>query len=90
MRSDANLKTPMLQAHGIDDVVVDVKFAEQSYHALKKLNVNVEFNKYEDMGHEAFPQELDRLGEWIQERLGLQVTAENKPGSKEGEPKGNI
>ena len=91
MRSDANLKTPMLQAHGNDDVVVDVKFGELSYQVLKKLNIDVQFHKYDDMGHEAYPEELDKLGEWIKERLEIKDPAErSKPETEQGESKGNM
>jgi acetyl esterase/lipase len=65
MRTDANLNTPFFQAHGKDDVVVDIKFGEMTCAALKKLGINVEFHKYESMGHEANPEELDQLREWI-------------------------
>ena len=70
MRSDANLKTPLFQAHGEDDGVVNIKFVEMSYQEMKKLNINVEFHKYPDTGHEANPQELKDLGAWIKARIG--------------------
>jgi len=66
MRSDANLKTPLFQAHGEDDTVVNIKFGELSHQELKKLDMNVEFHKYPDMGHEANPQELKDLGERLE------------------------
>ena len=69
MRTDANLKTPMFQAHGEDDVVVKFNFGEMSYLALQKLGINVDFHKFEDMGHEAQPEELNSLGEWLKERV---------------------
>jgi lysophospholipase I len=71
MRSDANLKTPLFQVHGEDDTVVNIKFGELSHQELKKLDMNVEFHKYPDMGHEANPQELKDLGAWIKARIGV-------------------
>jgi predicted esterase len=70
MRSDANLKTPLFQAHGEDDGVVNFKFGEMSHQEMKKLDMDVEFHKYPGMGHEANPQELKDLGAWIKARIG--------------------
>jgi acetyl esterase/lipase len=100
MRTDANLKTPMFQAHGEDDVVVNFKFGEMTYHALQKMGVNVDFHKFEDMGHESQPEELNILGEWLKEIVITQeaVKKENPP-DKDGkkmletegkEPKGKV
>jgi acetyl esterase/lipase len=102
MRSDANLKTPMFQAHGVDDNVVNFKFGEMSYHALKKLGVNVEFHRYEGMAHDAFPEELKHLRQWIKERLDTSEVVDevqtreakesDKPTADEAgnKPKGNV
>lgn len=73
MRSDANMKTPFFQAHGIDDGVVKFKFGELSYEEMKKLDMDVEFHKYPGMGHEANPEELKDLGAWIKARIGTDV-----------------
>ena len=73
MRSDANMKTPLFQAHGIDDGVVKFKFGELSYEEMKKLDMDVEFHKYPGMGHEANPEELKDLGAWIKARIGTDV-----------------
>jgi predicted esterase len=75
MRTDANLKTPLFMAHGEDDGVVNYKFGEMSYEALKKVGVNVEFHKIEDMAHEAQPDELNLLGAWLKERLAVPDSA---------------
>lgn len=99
MRTDANLKTPMFQAHGEDDVVVNFKFAQMTYLALQKMGINVEFHKFEDMGHEAQPEELSRLGEWLKKRLITRDVVEEIPVDRnvkkqletEGkEPKGKV
>jgi predicted esterase len=70
MRSDANLKTPLWQAHGVDDGVVNFKFGQQSHEEMKKLGMDVEFHKYDGMGHEANPQELKDLRKWITDKIG--------------------
>jgi predicted esterase len=70
MRTEANLKTPLFQGHGEDDAVVDIKFGERSYEEMKKLDMDVEFHKYQGLGHGADPEELNDLGEWFKKRIG--------------------
>jgi predicted esterase len=84
MRTDANLKTPCFMAHGEDDGVVQYKFGEMSYENLKKLGVDVEFHKIEDMAHEAQPEELNLLGAWLKQRLGA-VSDEAKTAGTRGD-----
>lgn len=79
MRTDANLNTPLFQAHGEDDVVVDIRFGEMTHVALKELGINVEFHKYESMGHEADPEELNQLGEWISKRIVVKEIGNKDP-----------
>ena len=93
MRTDANLKTPLFMAHGEDDMVVNYKFGEMSYERLKKLGVNVEFHKIEDMAHEAHPDELKLLGTWLKGMLVVQDNADKSgaAGNKEEtEVKGKV
>lgn len=94
MRTDANLKTPLFQAHGEDDVVVNFKFGESTYKALKKMGIDVEFHEIPDMGHEAQDEELKLLGEWLKRRLVIQETVK-EPEKKESEmgtkePRGKV
>jgi len=80
MRSDANLKTPFFQAHGRDDFVVNFRFGEMTHQTLKSLGVDAEFHAYNGMGHEAQPEELNALGEWLKARIGSgETTEETKP-----------
>ena len=69
MRNAENSNTPMFQAHGTDDSVVNFKFGEMSYKLMKELGVEVKFHKYEGMGHEASNDELSDIFDWIKERL---------------------
>jgi predicted esterase len=70
MRSDANLETPMLQLNGADDSVVNVKFGEISYLALREMGVNVEFHKIKNMSHNpVLPEALDIIGDWLRGRV---------------------
>jgi len=70
-------------AHGEDDGVVQYKFGEMSYETLKKLGVDVEFHKIEDMAHEAQPDELNLLGAWLKQRL-VTVSDETKTAGTRG------
>jgi predicted esterase len=92
MRTDANLKTPLFQAHGEDDVVVNFKFGQMTYLALQKMGINVDFHKFEDMGHEVQPEELNVLGEWLKERVMPQkaVKEEISSETEEKELKGKV
>lgn len=92
MRTDANLKTPLFQAHGEDDVVVNFKFGQMTYLALQKMGINVDFHKFEDMGHEVQPEELNVLGEWLKERVMPQkaVKEETSLETEEKELKGKV
>lgn len=75
MRTEANAKTPLFQAHGEDDMTVNYNFGYLSHMFLKKLGINTEFHKYEGMGHEAQPDELNDLGEWLKKILNTQEGA---------------
>lgn len=97
MRTDANLKTPFFQAHGTADMVVKFEFGEMTYNALKNMGIDVEFHEIEDMGHEACPEELRFLGDWLKQRLVTQE-AVKEPEKKEAkstetdakEPRGKV
>ena len=73
-------------AHGEDDGVVKFQFGEMSYETLKKLGVDVEFHKIEDMAHEAQPDELNLLGAWLKTRLVANSVDDE---SKAAGPKGS-
>ena len=70
LRKEANFKTPMYQAHGTDDMVVQFKFGEMTHQRLKDLDIDVKFTKVDGMGHEADPEELADLGKWLKDRIG--------------------
>jgi predicted esterase len=76
MMSDANKKTPMFQGHGDADMVVNYKFGEMTAEALQKLGVTVDFHTFPDMGHEADPDELNLLRDWMGNRLTIHERVE--------------
>ena len=92
MRTDANLKTPMFQAHGGNDNVVAYKFGHMTYITLKTMGIDIEFHKIDDIGHETEPEELNTLGEWLKEKVIVRETVNvskvmdgNRGKSTEGE-----
>jgi predicted esterase len=89
MRSDANLKTPMFQAHGDSDPVVDFKFGQLTHEKLKSLGIDAEFHAYGKMGHEAQPEEMDDLGKWLKARIPNEPSVNGSDPLK-GEGKGKV
>jgi lysophospholipase-2 len=53
--------------HGDCDQVVHFKYGEASYELLKGAGAQVEFQAYEFMGHEACPEELQSLRDFLQQ-----------------------
>ena len=83
--ADANKKTPMFQGHGDADMVVNHKFGEMTAEALRELGVPVDFHTFPDMGHEADPEELNMLRDWMQERLTIHARVEEPKSKHTGE-----
>ena len=83
--ADANKKTPMFQGHGDADMVVRHKFGEMTAEALRKLGVTVDFHTFPDMGHEADPEELNMVRDWMQERLTIRAKVEDPKDKGAGE-----
>ncbi|KAG0157241.1 Acyl-protein thioesterase 1 [Penicillium digitatum] len=66
----ANKKTPFFLAHGVEDNVVPFASGKISAAKLKELGLeNVSFNKYENLGHSATPEEIDDLENFIEKAL---------------------
>ena len=87
MRSDVNLKTPMFQAHGDSDPVVDFKFGRSTHEKLKSLGIDAEFHTYKSMGHEAQQEEMNDLGKWLKAQIPNEpsVNSSDLPKGKEKE-----
>lgn len=68
------LSCPVLIVHGTDDVQVSYSQGEKMYNSLSEANADVNFHRYEGLGHH-FPQEthraaITRMFEWITEGAG--------------------
>ncbi|KAJ2374123.1 hypothetical protein GGI05_007345, partial [Coemansia sp. RSA 2603] len=51
--TEASKKIPIFQAHGTADEVVKYQYGQMTQEALKKSGYIVEFNEYENMGHQS-------------------------------------
>lgn len=65
LASDENLETPVLLCHGDCDQVVHYKYGEASFDLLRAAGCKVEFQAYDFMGHEACPEELQALRDFL-------------------------
>ncbi|WP_211745739.1 prolyl oligopeptidase family serine peptidase [Paenibacillus sp. Marseille-Q4541] len=73
------LSCPVLIVHGTEDVQVSFSQGEKMYHSLSEVDADVNFHRYEGLGHH-FPQEthraaIARMFEWIGEGSGNTETA---------------
>ena len=62
--ADANLDTPVFQAHGRADPVIPFAGAQRSHGRIAALRAAPEWHEY-DMAHAVCPQELDDLRAWL-------------------------
>jgi lysophospholipase-2 len=69
--SQANMQTPIFQAHGDADYTVEYKFGVNTYNMLKEAGANVTFKTYNGMAHGACPQEIADVGNFLQQVLPL-------------------
>ncbi|KAK2746500.1 hypothetical protein FQN57_003126 [Myotisia sp. PD_48] len=60
-----NKKTPIFQAHGDEDMVVKFGFGEHSAEFMKELGCDVDFRKYNGLGHSGDPLEMEDLKNFL-------------------------
>jgi len=63
-KHSANQDVPIFYAHGEQDDVIPINFAEQSRDLLVEQNYSVEWNSY-PMPHAVIPDEIDAIGSWL-------------------------
>lgn len=68
-RSEANLNTPIFQAHGTFDPMVPFQGGELARRQLEDLGYQVEWHQY-PMQHQVVPQEIEAIGDWMNRILG--------------------
>jgi len=67
-RHSANHDTPIFLAHGRDDPVIPIDFAEKSRDLLLALGHKVEWHEY-PMPHAVCEEEIDDIGAWFRQLL---------------------
>jgi phospholipase/carboxylesterase len=68
-RHRANFEAPIFMAHGAQDELIPVAWAEASRDGLKAMGYSVEWQAY-PMGHAVCPEEIEAIGKWLARRLG--------------------
>lgn len=63
--SEANMKTPIFQAHGDMDYTVAYKYGVETHNLLKELGADITFKTYNGMAHSAVPQEIADVGAFL-------------------------
>ena len=69
-RSEANGQVPIFQAHGSMDPMVGVERGQKARKRLGGLGYSVDWHEY-PMMHQVCAEEIEALGAWLRERLGL-------------------
>jgi len=67
--SEANKETPIILCHGTSDPVVQFEFGQGTYNTLKELDAKVEFKAFPGMGHQANPEELQDVENFLKKVL---------------------
>jgi phospholipase/carboxylesterase len=65
-RHQANLETPIFQAHGTHDPMVTTDRGQRSYETLVEMGYAVEWHDY-PMMHQVCSEEIETLGSWLED-----------------------
>lgn len=66
----ANADLPIFMAHGMEDPIIPIALAKQSYDTLTSLGHPVEWHTY-PMQHSVCMEEIGAIAGWLRERLAL-------------------
>lgn len=66
--SESQKSIPSIHLHGTQDNVVPVQYGKDAHDGLKILGVTNEWHEY-PMRHEASPEEIAQIGEWLKGHL---------------------
>lgn len=69
-RSPANAEVPIFQAHGTQDPMVTLERGINARERLSGLGYRVDWHEYA-MQHQVVPDEIQAIGAWLRDRLGL-------------------
>jgi len=67
-RAEGAVQVPVFMAHGTQDPVIPHAVASHSADALRMLGLQVEWHAY-PMAHQVCAEEIQALGDWLQQRL---------------------
>jgi phospholipase/carboxylesterase len=67
--TEANRKTPIFQAHGLHDPMVQLDYGQRSRALLEENGYTVEWHEY-PMPHSVCPEEIRDIGQWLLRILG--------------------
>ena len=67
-KTAANQATPIFQAHGDHDPVIDIRHARASHSELQAQGYAVDYREY-PMPHAVIPEEIGAIAAWMQARL---------------------
>ena len=62
--SEANRKTPIFQAHGLHDPMVQLEYGQRTRAHLEDQGYDVEWHDY-PMPHSVCPEEIHEIGRWL-------------------------
>jgi len=69
-RVDGAVDVSVFMAHGSGDPVIPLAVAEHSAQVLRTLGLSLQWQRY-PMAHQVCAEEIQALGDWLQERLGV-------------------
>ena len=69
-RVDGAVDVQVFMAHGSGDPVIPLAVAEHSAQVLRTLGLSLQWQRY-PMAHQVCAEEIQALGDWLQERLGV-------------------
>ena len=66
--SSANRSIPIFMAHGVQDTVIPISIAENSYQELVRHGYKIEWREY-PMAHSVSMEEITDIGVWLKQRF---------------------
>lgn len=68
-RSEANLQTSIFLAHGDEDAILELEFANITKGHLEKIGYPIEWHLYKGMAHSVCEQEIKDISAWLRKVL---------------------
>ena len=68
-RTEANITTPIMMAHGVQDGIIPIIFAQKSREFLLHAGYTVDFHEYAELAHQVCAREIQDMSQWLQARI---------------------